>query len=131
MSFIFKNFKANLLVVLLLKWHQTAGAFLATIGTTKIATVLFLATLKSTYAKSNQKIIERSFPPSCQELGLIGSRKRRQAGPQGTYICLLSVKQLHLRQNQGAGAVHRSPKRSTERCCQEDRDKERRLGNPF
>jgi len=35
MSFIFDTFKANLLVLLLLKWHQAAGAFLATIGTKK------------------------------------------------------------------------------------------------
>ena len=94
----------------------------------KIATVLFLATLKSAYAKSNQKIIWKIFSsllsgPSSgptlfsdsdlEELGLIGSRKRRQAGPQGTYICLLSVKQLHLRQN--PGAVHRRPKRRQHR----------------
>ena len=34
-EFHLQKFKANILVLLLLKWHQTAGAFVATIGTKK------------------------------------------------------------------------------------------------
>ena len=90
----------------------------------KIATVLFLATLKSAYAKSNQKIIWKIFSsllsgPSSARLG----HKELISACFRSSNCISGKTKAPCTEAQSEG--------STERCCQEDQEKERRLGNPF
>ena len=148
-SFIFRNFKANLLL-LLLKWHRTAGASLATIGNKKS-----LATFFSCYFEvyigeiEPENQFERSFPPSgevlrqCPPWCLVDSDLEElvvSCLSRGAHAARLGHEEpisSCFRSSNCISGIGKTPcaeakgEASTESCRQEDQEGERRPGNPF